>query len=83
MSTAGPELEPGPSDAEAAPGVALPVVRVLRGVATAEEVAALSVLLAALGEDEQTPSGQRRGWSHRRRTLNLGASRGAGWGSLL
>lgn len=59
-----------------------PVLRVERGSASAEDVAALAVVFAALSaEQESTPSSRRRaGWTNRRRTFNLGAVRGAGWG---
>ncbi len=63
-------------------GTPPPVLRVERGTATVEDVAALAVLFAALsGSDDAAPTSRRRaGWSSRRRTFNIGAVRGAGWG---
>ena len=61
------------------------VLRVERGNATIEDVTALTALFAAIGGQEQsvTTARQRAGWTSRRRTFNVGAVRGAGWGGGL
>ncbi len=56
------------------------VVKVLQGQPTPEEIAAVSVVLAAMSGGTGLAITQRRGWSHRRRALNPGTVRGMGWG---
>ncbi len=62
-----------------------PVIRIERGSPSPEDLAALTVVLAATRgpAPDATPSRRPRGWSSRRRTLNAGAVRGAGWGGSL
>lgn len=60
---------------------AVPTVRVERGHPTAEEIAAIAVVMfAAASRQVEESTTRRHGWSHRARTFNAGAVRGAGWG---
>nr|WP_246308828.1 acyl-CoA carboxylase epsilon subunit [Kineosphaera limosa] len=57
--------------------------RVERGDPSPEEVAALSVVVAALawgGEPEPEPAAKRRGWGSRWQVLRPRMMRGHGWG---
>ena len=68
--------QPGAGDVTAD----VPTVKVVQGRRTPEEIAAVAVVLAAMGAESQFAVAQRRGWSHRRRALNPGTVRGMGWG---
>ncbi|MEP7159894.1 MAG: acyl-CoA carboxylase subunit epsilon [Dermatophilaceae bacterium] len=60
-------------------------LRIERGRASAEDIAVLTALFAALESHSQgSPTlGRRAGWSSPGRAFNLGAVRGAGWGGGL
>ena len=60
---------------------AAPVITVTRGNPNAEEVAAVTVLLAAMSSDagESEPN-LRRGWARPSRRFNRATVPGAGWG---
>lgn len=79
--SASPASARGDDPAQADDSAPLPTITVHRGNATAHEIAALTVLAAALGgSDEQTPRSARTGWTSGARRLTQVAVRGAGWG---
>jgi acyl-CoA carboxylase epsilon subunit-like protein len=59
-----------------------PAFSITHGVPTAEELAALTVVLAVVtsaGPDEAKP---KSGWTSRRRTFQIEAVPGSGWGAV-
>ncbi len=80
MSTP-PTSAAGASGAAAADAAKpVPTITVHRGNATPEEVAALTVIAAALGGGgDQTQRSSRTGWSSGARRLTQFAVRGSGW----
>ena len=62
-----------------------PRLRIERGHASAEDIAVLTALFAALGSHSEgaTTSARRPAWSSPGRAFNVGADRGAGWGGSL